>query len=141
MNNKLVEVFAKTKILCTLGPSTQTADCIKKLMLAGLDGVRLNFSHGNYNFFESIFNEIHKACTEEETPLAVVIDLQGPKIRIGELNKPEIELLENDIIEITIEDIVGNENIISTSYKSLPQDAELGNLILLDDGLIKLKVI
>src|SRR3990170_3418536 len=141
MNNKLVEVFAKTKILCTLGPSTQTADCIKKLMLAGVDGVRLNFSHGNYNFFESIFNEIHKACTEEETPLAVVIDLQGPKIRIGELNKPEIELLENDIIEITIEDIVGNENIISTSYKSLPQDAELGNLILLDDGLIKLKVI
>jgi len=141
MNNKLVEVFAKTKILCTLGPSTQTADCIKKLMLAGLDGVRLNFSHGNYNFFESIFNEIHKACTEEETPLAVVIDLQGPKIRIGDLVKPEIELLENGILEITIEDIVGNENIISTSYKSLPQDAELGNLILLDDGLIKLKVI
>lgn len=141
MNNKLVEVFAKTKILCTLGPSTQTADCIKKLMFAGMDGVRLNFSHGSHTFFEGVFDEIHKACTDEKTPLAILIDLQGPKIRIGELIKPEIILLENDIIEITIEDIIGNEKIISTSYKSLPQDAELGNLILVDDGLIKLRVI
>lgn len=141
MNDKLVEVFAKTKILCTLGPSTQTADCIKKLMFAGMDGVRLNFSHGNYTFFENIFNEIHKACTDEKTPLAILIDLQGPKIRIGDLAKPQIKLLENDLIEITIEEIAGNEKIISTSYKSLPQDAELGNLILIDDGLIKLKVI
>jgi pyruvate kinase len=141
MNNKLVKVFAKTKILCTLGPSTQTADCIKKLMFAGMDGVRLNFSHGSYTFFEGVFDEIHKACTDEKTPLAILIDLQGPKIRIGELIKPEIVLLENDIIEITSEEIVGNEKIISTSYKSLPQDAELGNVILIDDGLIKLKVI
>ena len=141
MNNKLVEVFAKTKILCTLGPSAQTADRIKNLMFAGMDGVRLNFSHGSYAFFEGVFNEIHKACTDEKTPLAILIDLQGPKIRIGELVKPEIVLLENDIIEITIEDVVGNEQIISTSYKSLPQDAELGDLILIDDGLLKLKVI
>ena len=141
MNNKLVEVFAKTKILCTLGPSAQTADRIKNLMFAGMDGVRLNFSHGSYAFFEGVFNEIHKACTDEKTPLAILIDLQGPKIRIGELVRPEIVLLENDIIEITIEDVVGNEQIISTSYKSLPQDAELGDLILIDDGLLKLKVI
>ncbi|HEY4754967.1 MAG TPA: pyruvate kinase [Ignavibacteriaceae bacterium] len=141
MNNKLVEVFAKTKILCTLGPSAQTADRIKNLMFAGMDGVRLNFSHGSYAFFEGVFNEIHKACTDEKTPLAILIDLQGPKIRIGELVKPEIVLLENDTIEITIEDIAGNEKIISTSYKSLPQDAELGDLILIDDGLLKLKVI
>ena len=141
MNNKLVEVFAKTKILCTLGPSAQTADRIKNLMFAGMDGVRLNFSHGSYAFFEGVFNEIHKACTDEKTPLAILIDLQGPKIRIGELVKPEIVLLENDTIEITIENVVGNEQIISTSYKSLPQDAELGDLILIDDGLLKLKVI
>ncbi len=141
MNNKLVEVFAKTKILCTLGPSAQTADRIKNLMFAGMDGVRLNFSHGSYAFFEGVFNEIHKACTDEKTPLAILIDLQGPKIRIGELVRPEIVLLENDTIEITIEEVAGNEKIISTSYKSLPQDAELGDLILIDDGLLKLKVI
>lgn len=141
MNNKLVEVFAKTKILCTLGPSAQTADRIKNLMFAGMDGVRLNFSHGSYAFFEGVFDEIHKACTDEKTPLAILIDLQGPKIRIGELVRPEIVLLENDTIELTIENVVGNEQIISTSYKSLPQDAELGDLILIDDGLLKLKVI
>ena len=102
MNKKFVETFAKTKTLCTLGPSTQSADCIKKLMLAGMDGARLNFSHGNYVFFEKVFGEIHKACTEEETPLAILIDLQGPKIRIGELSKPEIVLFDNELIEITI---------------------------------------
>jgi len=137
----VADVFAKTKILCTLGPSTQSVDCIKKLMLSGMDGVRLNFSHGNYAFFEGVFDEIHKACIEEKTPLAILIDLQGPKIRIGELVKPEIILTENDIIEITVENIVGNEKIISTSYKSLPHDAEMGDIILIDDGLIKLKVI
>ena len=141
MNKKLIEVFTKTKILCTIGPSTQTADSIKKLVFAGMDGVRLNFSHGNYTFFENVYEEINKACVEEEIPLAILIDLQGPKIRIGELVKPEIELLENDVLEITTEDIAGNENIISTSYKSLPQDAEVGNLILIDDGLIELKII
>lgn len=141
MNRKNVEIFAKTKILCTLGPSTQSASCIKKLMEAGIDGIRLNFSHGNYNFFESVFGEIHNACTEEKTPLAILIDLQGPKIRIGELTKPEIELVENDIIEITTDDIVGDGEKVSTSYKFLPQDAETGNLILIDDGLIKLEVI
>lgn len=141
MNKKLVEIFAKTKILSTLGPSTQSASCIKKLIEAGVDGVRLNFSHGNYTFFEKVYNEIDKACKDEEAPLAVVIDLQGPKIRIGELVKPEILLSENDLIEITTENIVGNEKIISTSYKPLPQDAEIGNIVLIDDGLIKLKVI
>lgn len=141
MNKKLVEIFAKTKILSTLGPSTQSASCIKKLIEAGVDGVRLNFSHGNYTFFEKVYDEIDIACKDEETPLAVVIDLQGPKIRIGELIKPEITLAENDTIEITTENIVGNEKIISTSYKPLPQDAEIGNIVLIDDGLIKLKVI
>ena len=101
MNKKLVEIFAKTKILRTLGPSTQSASCIKKLIEAGVDGVRLNFSHGNYTFFEKVYDEIDIACKDEETPLAVVIDLQGPKIRIGELIKPEITLAENGTIVIT----------------------------------------
>jgi pyruvate kinase len=141
MKKDLVEKFAKTKTLCTLGPSTQSAECIKKLMLTGMDGVRLNFSHGNYKFFESVFNQIHSACSEEETPIAILIDLQGPKIRIGELVDPEIEIIENDKIEITTEDIIGDNQKISTSYKFLPQEAEIGNMILIDDGLIKLEVI
>ena len=74
------DTFAKTKILCTLGPATSTSDEIEKLILAGMDGIRMNFSHGNYNSFEKLFNEIDIACKEEKTPLSILIDLQGPKI-------------------------------------------------------------
>lgn len=135
------ESTAKTKILATLGPSTQDVKAIKQLILAGVDGVRLNLSHGSYEFFEEIFNSIHIACLEENSPLAVLVDVQGPKIRIGELEKPSIELVTGESIEITIDDIKGNEQIISTSYKQLANDAEIGDSILINDGLIRLKVI
>ncbi len=131
---------AKTKILATLGPATQSVSSIKQLILGGVDGVRLNLSHGSYDFFEQIFNSIHTACLEENTPLAVLVDVQGPKIRIGELEKPSIELQTGNSIEITIDDIKGNEKIISTSYKQLVNDAEIGDQILINDGLIRLKV-
>lgn len=131
---------AKTKILATLGPATQSVSSIKQLILEGVDGVRLNLSHGSYDFFEEIFNSIHSACLEEETPLAVLVDVQGPKIRIGELEQPSIELQNGGTIEITIDDIKGNEKIISTSYKQLVNDAQIGNQILINDGLIRLSV-
>lgn len=140
MNRKLTEVFAKTKILGTLGPATAEAGEIKKLILAGMDGVRLNFSHGNYEFFEKLFENIDIACEEESTPLSILIDLQGPKIRVGELKQPEIELRTGEKIEITTEDIKGDEKQISTSYKSLADDARVGDPVLIDDGLIRLKI-
>jgi pyruvate kinase len=133
--------IAKTKILATLGPATQSVESIRQLILAGIDGVRLNLSHGTYEFFDEIFNSIHTACLEENSPLAVLVDLQGPKIRIGELEKPSIELITGNLIEITVADIKGNEKIISTSYKQLVNDAKIGDPILINDGLIRLKVI
>lgn len=136
-----VEHIAKTKILATLGPATSSVEQIKNLIYAGIDGVRLNFSHGDFNFFEEIFRNIYLACVDEKTPLAVLIDLQGPKIRIGELAEPEIQIKEDDTIEITTEKIPGTKEKISTTYKYLPRDAEIGNLILIDDGLIRLSII
>ncbi|MFN3693405.1 MAG: pyruvate kinase [Ignavibacterium sp.] len=136
-----VEHIAKTKILATLGPATSSAEQIKNLIYAGIDGVRLNFSHGDFNFFEEIFRNIYLACVDEKTPLAVLIDLQGPKIRIGELAEPEIQIKEDATIEITTEKIIGTKEKISTTYKYLPRDAEIGNLILIDDGLIRLSII
>ena len=133
--------IAKTKILATLGPATHDVEAIKQLILAGVDGVRLNLSHGTYDFFEEIFNSIHTACLEENSPLAVLVDVQGPKIRIGELEQPSINLITGNSIEITIEDIKGNEKIISTSYKKLVDDAKIGDPILINDGLIRLKVV
>lgn len=136
-----VEHIAKTKILATIGPATSSVEQIKNLIYAGIDGVRLNFSHGDYNFFEEVYKNIYLACVEEKTPLAVLIDLQGPKIRLGELTEPQILINENDQIEITIENIPGTKKKVSTTYKYLPRDADIGNLILIDDGLIRLKII
>ena len=138
---RLSKVFTKTKILCTLGPSTYTSEDIKKLILAGMDGVRLNFSHGDYDFYKKIFNNINEACIEEKTPLAVLVDLQGPKIRIGELVQPEIEINSGVKIEITTENIKGDSKRISTSYKNLPSDAQIGDQVLINDGLIRLRIL
>lgn len=141
MNNTLQENFAKVKILCTLGPVTNKADVIKKMILSGMDGVRLNFSHGDYEFYEDLYGEINKACIDEKTPLSILIDLQGPKIRIGELTEPEIELVQGDEIEITTKEVKGTREKISCSYESLAKDARVGDPVLIDDGLIRLKVV
>ena len=140
MSTTLSENFSKTKILCTLGPATNKADIIKKMILNGMDGVRLNFSHGDYKFYEDLYGEIHKACLDENTPLSILIDLQGPKIRIGELSEPEIELFNGDEIEITTKEIKGTKEKISCSYESLAVDAKVGDQVLIDDGLIRLRV-
>jgi pyruvate kinase len=137
----LSKVFTKTKILCTLGPSTYTTEEIKKLILAGMDGVRLNFSHGDYDFYKKVFDNIHNACVEEKAPLAVLVDLQGPKIRMGELIQPEIEINTGEKIEITTKNIEGDNKRISTSYKNLPLDAQIGDQVLINDGLIRLRII
>jgi pyruvate kinase len=132
--------LAKTKILVTLGPATNSVDSIRQLIRIGADGIRLNLSHGSFNFFEELFNSIHSACSLEKSPLAILVDLQGPKIRIGELETPSIELQNGRTIEITIDDVLGTEKLISTSYKELVKDAEVGNDILINDGLIKLTI-
>lgn len=133
-------LFSKTKILCTLGPASFSKDVLKKMIEAGMDGVRLNFSHGNYDFFLNVFNTIKEACAEDNNALAILVDLQGPKIRIGELAEPEVTLVNGEEIEITREDIRGNAKRVSTSYKPLPEDARVGDTILIDDGLLRLTV-
>lgn len=133
--------FAKTKILATIGPATDSKEKLEALINAGCNAFRLNFSHGNFDYFEKVFHSINDLCISKSLPIPILIDLQGPKIRIGELEKPEIELINGNQIEITIEKVVGTAQKISTSYSFLPVDAEVGNKILIDDGLINLKVI
>ena len=130
----------KTKILATLGPKTSSVESVKQLIISGVNAVRLNMSHGNYDFFSSLFENIHAARTELNSSLAILADLQGPKIRIGELTEQKIEIFTGNTIEITTEDITGNDKIISTSYKNLQRDAEVGDLILINDGLIRLRI-
>jgi pyruvate kinase len=137
---KPVPKLAKTKILATLGPQTSSVEKIKGLIKAGVDGVRFNMSHGNYDFFTQLFENVNTVCVELESPLATLIDLQGPKIRIGELKEPTISIETGNRIEITIDDIEGDERIISTSYKNLINDAQIGSPILINDGLIRLRI-
>lgn len=132
--------FCRTKILATVGPAIDTKEKLEELVDAGVNGFRLNFSHGNFEYFDKIFNLINELCISRSLPIPILIDLQGPKIRIGELTVPEIEIIPGDTIEITIDDLPGTKSKISTSYKSLPSDAKIGDLILIDDGLIRLKI-
>lgn len=136
MNN-----FVKTKILATVGPATSTKESLEAIVNSGINGIRLNFSHGDFNFFENIFNLINEICINKSLPIPILVDLQGPKIRIGQLSKPEVELRTGDKIEITTNDILGSAEKISTSYKQLTEDSVVGDLILIDDGLIKLQIV
>ena len=134
------ENFAKTKILATLGPATDTIESINSIVEAGVDAFRLNFSHGNKEYFKKLFGLIDQVSRKQSLPIATLIDLQGPKIRIGELEKPEITIVKGRDIEITSDQIVGNDKIISCSYKALCSDAAVGDRILIDDGLLRLVV-
>lgn len=131
----------KTKILATIGPSTDTEENLSQLIGSGVSAIRLNFSHGDKDYFHNLFNSINNVCVKKKLSIPIIQDLQGPKIRIGKLEESEIEILSGNLIEITTEDIIGNQNIISTSYKPLPKDAKPHDVILIDDGLIKLEVL
>ncbi|MEO8514685.1 MAG: pyruvate kinase [Ignavibacteria bacterium] len=130
-----------TKILATLGPATDTKEKIIELISAGIDGVRLNFSHGGHDYYDQVFKNVNDACVATSEPIAILIDLQGPKIRVGELLLPEYELKEHDNVEIIMQDVVGTKEKFSCSYKGLAKDAKIGDNIYIDDGLIKLLVI
>lgn len=136
MNGRTV----KTKILATIGPASDSEEMLLSLIDAGVNAFRLNFSHGDEKYFLNLFNKIHNVCEKRELPIPILQDLQGPKIRIGELEKPSLEIRTGDEIEITIDKVIGTEKLISSSYKELIKDASVGNTILIDDGLIKLKV-
>ncbi len=131
----------KTKILATIGPATDSKEQLSALIKAGVSAFRLNFSHGDKIYFEDLFYKINEVCEESKRPIPILQDLQGPKIRIGALKEPEIEIHTGDTIEITIKDVIGDKHLISCSYSSLITDAAIGNTILIDDGLIRLEII
>lgn len=132
----------KTKIVCTLGPSTESVEVIKKLIKAGMNVARLNFSHGTYKNFELLINNIREASKETNTPIAIMQDLQGPKIRVGELPKDGITIKANQTVTLTTNQKYQEKPvIIPIQYKHLPKDVTKNDRILLCDGLYELKVL
>ncbi|MEA3568888.1 pyruvate kinase [Paenibacillus phoenicis] len=131
----------KTKIVCTIGPSSESLENIKKLIMAGMNVARLNFSHGDYEEHGNRIKNIRQASAELGKSIAILLDTKGPEIRTGKLKEEPIELVQDEFITLTTEEILGDKNRISITYKDLPGDVEVGSTILIDDGLIGLTVV
>ena len=130
-----------TKIVCTLGPTSETEEVLKKLIISGLDVARMNFSHGSHEEHKERFDLVKKIRAELGKPVAIMLDTKGPEIRTGKFENGEILLKENQEFILTTREIVGNEKICNITYKGLPKDVKAGNDILIDDGLIELEVL
>ena len=131
----------KAKIVCTIGPASEEEAVLRKLILAGMDIARLNFSHGTHKEHLRKIERIRKISGELGKPVAIMQDLQGPKIRIGTFKNPPINLQTGDKFTITTRPVEGDQTTVSTTYQHLPFDVKPGDFILVNDGLIKLKVL
>ncbi|HNU57156.1 MAG TPA: pyruvate kinase [Flavobacteriales bacterium] len=131
----------KTKIVATIGPASADRAVLREMMLSGMDVCRLNFSHGSYQFYANLIGTIRELNTELGLNTAILADLQGPKMRVGEMANGPIDLPEGSELIITTEAIKGKPGIVSTSYAQFPKDVKKGELVLLDDGKLRLEVV
>lgn len=130
----------KTKIICTLGPSADKSERIKDLLAAGVNAVRLNFSHGTHAEQLATLNEFKKARAELNLPIASILDTKGPQIRIRSFAAGSVMLNDGDAFTITTDNVTGDQKHVSTTYENLHQELNAKDRILLDDGLIELQV-
>ena len=131
----------KTKIVCTMGPNSNDENIMRRLVKEGMDIARFNFSHGSHEEQKGRMDMLKKIREEEKKPVAILLDTKGPEIRTGVLKDGKKVLLkEGETITLTNEEIEGDETKVSLTYKGLVDDVQIGNMILIDDGLIGLKV-
>ncbi|HET7327225.1 MAG TPA: pyruvate kinase [Nocardioidaceae bacterium] len=130
----------RAKIVCTLGPSTSSTERIRDLVDAGMDVARLNLSHGGYADHERVYQQVRQAADDSGHGVGVLVDLQGPKIRLGRFASGPVELAEGDSFTITTRDIEGSASECSTTYSGLPGDVAAGDDVLIDDGNVRLRV-
>jgi len=130
----------KAKIICTLGPSTSTYEEIKALALAGMNVARINFSHSNHETHRHLITTVRKVAQELNQSIAVLQDLQGPKIRVGHFKEGSTRLTPGSLFTLTTRDVVGCSSIVSVSYPSFHLDVHRGSKVLLDDGNLMLEV-
>lgn len=130
----------RAKIVATLGPATSSYENIREIIEAGVDIARMNLSHGSYDVHEGVYANVRQAAADLDKPVAILVDLQGPKIRLGKFDEGPYELAPGDIFKITTEDIIGNREICSTTFKGLPNDVRPGDFLLIDDGKVRVQV-
>lgn len=131
----------RVKIVATIGPSTSTREGLEKAILAGMNVARLNFSHGTHEVHAGVIDNLRDLTRKWNAPVSILQDLQGPKIRVGRFEGGSIRLEEGEKVTVTIDDIPGKPGLIPTDFRALPATVTEGQKILLDDGLIELKVL
>lgn len=131
----------KTKIICTIGPASCDPTMIKNMILSGMNVARLNLSHGTHESHTDYINAIKVQREKLGVPVAIMLDLKGPEIRIKTFENGSIELQDGQIFTLTTGDVIGNQNIVSVTYKDLPNVLKAGDRILLNDGFSELEVL
>jgi pyruvate kinase len=131
----------KAKIICTLGPASNTPEVIEGLIRAGMNVARLNFSHGTQDDHRRRVNTIRKVSRKLGIPVAILQDVQGPKIRLGKFEGGQLIVKEGQTVTVTTRAVLGAGSVIPTPVRSLPKDVERGHIILLDDGRVRLRVL
>jgi pyruvate kinase len=131
----------RAKIVATLGPATASYENIRAIIEAGVNVARMNLSHGSYDVHEEVYRNVRQAAADTQQSVAVLVDLQGPKIRLGKFAHGPHELAQGDIFTITTEDVAGTKDLCGTTYGGLPQDVSPGDFLLIDDGKVKVKVL
>ena len=135
-----MDQIRKTKIICTMGPSTEKPGVLEELMLAGMNVARFNFSHGDHEEQLSRLKALRENRQKLHLPVAALMDTKGPEIRLKEFTDGKVMLSAGQTFTLTTEDVMGDENRVSISYKNLPKDVTVGTHILIDDGLIEMQV-
>jgi pyruvate kinase len=135
------ENMRKTKIVCTIGPASEDYQTLQTMIRAGMNVARLNFSHGSHAEHKVRIETVRKAAESLGQPVAILLDTKGPEIRIGLFKDKKIALHEGDIFTLTTREVEGTQEIVTVYYHQLPQDVKPGSSILLDDGLVDLKVL
>ena len=130
----------KTKIVCTLGPSTDKGDVLRQLIENGMNVARFNFSHGDYDEHRGRFEQLKALRTELGKPIAAMLDTKGPEIRLGTFKNGSEKLVTGQKFTLTSREVEGTNEICSITYKDLPHDVQPGGHIMLDDGLISLRI-
>ena len=131
----------KTKIVSTIGPSSVKEDVLESLILQGLDVARLNFSHGDLESHHQTIEIIKKVREKIKYPVAIMLDTKGPEIRVGKMKDGGVEFREGQHVLITTQEVEGSETHIPISYKDICKDVMVGDTILIDDGLLSLRVL
>ena len=131
----------KTKIVCTIGPASDSSEVLERMIRAGMNIVRLNFSHGDFASHGATIQKVRAASRATKKRIAIMADLPGPKMRIGEFEKEPIELEPDDPFTLTTEDIIGNQTRVSVSFSRLPKAVKPKDKLFINDGLVEIEVI